>query len=501
MDLVAPTPVVALEGISKRFGSTQALSDVSIDIHGGEVHALVGENGAGKSTLVKVMSGVVQPDDGEIRLDGRPVEFGGPATASRAGIHLVHQELALLPFRTIVENVFLGQEQRGRVGLAWRAMALEATEALARLGLEVDPHIRVAELSTANQQLVEISRALVHRSRLIVFDEPTAALPPSDAERLFSVIRQLTGEGAAVIYISHRLDEVMELADMVTVLKDGKRVVTSQISELSTDKMIKLMVGREIEDLFPPRPGEQHGPPALEVEDVVDPPGVVAASLTVRAGEVVGLYGLEGHGQDELLSCLAGARIPVRGTLKLHGEPHPWKSTAGMIAEGVGFVPEDRKSEGLLLALSGRENISLPILKKLTRAAGIVSSRLEAASARSAADAAGVRGDLEVPAGNLSGGNQQKLILARWIAAESSVLLLNQPTRGVDVGSKSEIYALIRHTCQARSSAALVVSREILELQGMCDRILVMSHGRIVAEHPPTASEETILGSAVKMSA
>jgi ABC-type sugar transport system ATPase subunit len=488
--------LLILSGISKRFGSTQALDDVSLQFSSGQVHALVGENGAGKSTLVKIISGVLKPDEGTVTINGREVVFDGPHAASLAGIHLVHQELALLPHRSVVENIFLGSEQRGVVGLSWSRMAATARDALSRLGLDLDVHQRVGDLSTANQQMVEIARAIFRESRLIILDEPTAALPPADAERLFEVIRQLTAAGTAVIYISHRLDEVKELAHHVTVLKDGRHVVTTAADDLTTEKMIQLMVGRVIDDMFPEARASSLGEPALQVDELIDPPSVYGASLSVLNGEIVGLYGLEGHGQDEVLACIAGAREPVSGALRVHGQVIDWQPVAGMISAGVGFVPEDRKSEGLILEMTSSHNITLPILRCLSRF-GLVSGERDRRKAAQAAAAAGVRGELSASVRSLSGGNQQKLVLARWLAAESSILLLNQPTRGVDVGSKSEIYSLIRETCEAQGRAALVVSREIKELQGLCDRILVMSKGRLVAEHRPGDTEEAILSSAV----
>ncbi len=488
--------LLVLAGISKRFGNTQALQDVSIKFARGHIHALVGENGAGKSTLVKIISGVVKQDEGTVTLGGETVDFDGPHAASVSGIHLVHQELALLPFRSIVENIFLGSEERGIIGLSWRRMSDIAAEALERLGLDLNVHKRVGELSTSNQQMVEIARAIYRKSRLIILDEPTAALPPADAERLFDVLKQLTQAGTSVIYISHRLDEVKELADSVSVLKDGRHVATNPAKELTTDKMIQLMVGRVIDDMFPEARAAAVGGPVLQVENLIDPPAVYNASLTLHGGEIVGIYGLEGHGQDEVLECIAGARSPVGGVLKVHGKDTGWESVAQMLSLGLGFVPEDRKTEGLILQMTSEHNITLPVLRRLSRF-GWVSKVRERETAEAAASKAGVRGDLDASVRSLSGGNQQKLVLSRWLAAESSILLLNQPTRGVDVGSKSEIYGLIRRTCEQRRAASLVVSREIKELQGLCDRILVMSYGRLVAEHAPGDSEGAILRSAV----
>lgn len=489
---------LTLTGISRRFGQTQALDEVSFEVRAGTVHALVGENGAGKSTLVKVISGVVQPDTGKLTLDGSPISFSSTKEASQAGIHLVHQELALLPHRTVTENVFLGQEQRGAGGaLAWREMRAAARDALARLGAgDIDVTARVKELATGSQQMVEIARALVTESRLVILDEPTAALTPAEADHLFEVVEMLKRRGTAFIYISHRLDEVTRLADSITVMKDGRIVGTSQRGDLTIPELISRMVGRDVVELFPPKAtAVDRTRPLLKAVGVCDPPRLLSADLELYPGEIVGIYGLEGHGQDELLASLAGSRHPVAGRLTVASRQHVWGRPGRMISAGVGFVPEDRKTEGLLLEESGWRNLTLPLLRKVSRFT-IIQPKQDRALANEGAQAAGVRGNLTSPAGALSGGNQQKLILGRWLAARSRVLLLNQPTRGVDVGSKEEIYKVIREQCK-NGAAALVVSREIIELQGLCDRILVMSNGRLVADLSPESSEEQILAVAV----
>jgi len=488
--------LLVLEGISKRFGSTQALEGVGLSVKAGRIHALVGENGAGKSTLVKVIGGIVTPDVGTFRLDGNATSFSSPSAASHAGIHLVHQELALLPYNTVTENVFLGHELSGAGGLLWSVMNRRAGDVFERLGLAIDVTRPTNELSTAQQQMVEIARAIVRNFRVIILDEPTAALPPADTERLFAVLRELAAQGTAVIYISHRLDEIRALADDITVLKDGRHVATRLAAELDTAEMIRLMVGRAINDLFPARPALSTQPFALEVSNLIDPPHLLDVSFSVRRGEIVGIYGLEGNGQDEVLESIAGARRPVGGTLRIDGSLIGWSDVPGMIALGVGFIPEDRKAEGLILDLDGRANISLPILSRLS-SRGWISAAREREVANNAAGEAGVRGSLAAPVRALSGGNQQKVLLARWLAAGTNVFLMNQPTRGVDVGSKSEIYRLIRTQCADQGKAALVVAREITELQGLCDRILVMSRGRMVAECAPDESEEEILAAAL----
>lgn len=493
-------PVLSCNAIVKQYGSTRAVNDVSISVHKGEVLALLGENGAGKSTLVKVLSGVVQPDSGQIRMDGNDVAFADARVAAQSGIHLVHQELALLPERTVTENIFLGQEVRNRLGLLdWRTMQQRARLALKELGVEVSVSARVRDLSTAVQQMVEIARASVGESRLVILDEPTAALSPADASRLFAVVNKMRDQGVSFIYISHRLDEVKELADTVVIMKDGAFVTSRPCNELTIDDMVTHMVGRELAEFFP-EPGinvHSSTAPAIEVRGLIDPPFVKEASLTIYPGEIVGLYGLEGHGQDELLACLAGARRPYSGNYKLAGAERPWGSVATSVRDGFGYVPEDRKTEGLILNFSSIQNISLPILRSKLSRRGFIAARNERRAARAASAEAGVRGDISRPVSALSGGNQQKIVLARWIAAASNVLLLNQPTRGVDVGAKAEIYGLVRKRCEEDGIVALVVSREISELLGFCDRILVMSYGRLVAEHPRGSSEEAILASAV----
>ncbi|PQZ94719.1 hypothetical protein CQ018_05060 [Arthrobacter sp. MYb227] len=494
------TPVLACESIVKQYGSTRAVNDVSISVQRGEVLALLGENGAGKSTLVKVLSGVVQPDSGTIRLSGEATTFNNARDAARSGIHLVHQELALLPERNITENIFLGQELKNRFGLLdWRTMRRMARTALDELGVDTPVDARVAGLSTAVQQMVEIARASVGEARVVVLDEPTAALSPADAERLFAVVEKMKLRGISFIYISHRLDEVKALADQIIVMKDGGFVAKHSCSELSIDQMVALMVGRELAEFYPDIVENPHASsiPVMEVQDLIDPPFIEQASLRISPGEVVGLYGLEGHGQDELLACLAGARKPFSGSLSVDGKTQKWGGVAAATEAGFGYVPEDRKTEGLVLEFSSIWNISLPILRKKLSRWGLFSQNQENSKAVAAAEASGIRGDILRPSSTLSGGNQQKVVLAKWIAAGTRILLLNQPTRGVDVGAKAEIYRMVRARCLDEGIVALVVSREISELQGFCDRILVMSYGRLVGEHPRTATEEEILATAV----
>ncbi len=484
-----------LAGTSKSFGGVPALRDVAFSASSSEIHALVGENGAGKSTLVNILSGVLEPDAGELRLDGRIVRFGSPRDAALAGVHLVHQELALLPERSVVENVFLGEEISGRVGiLDWRQMRKETADMLGRLGVDLSSDARVSTLTVAQSQMVEIARAFVVDARVVILDEPTAALSPDEATSLFDVLRGLRDAGRSVIYISHRLAEVLALADRVTVLKDGALVGSWPASELTEQGLVRQMVGRPIEDLFPPNVLRAEGTALLEVHGLIDPPAVSGVDLAVHRGEILGIAGLEGQGQDELLSCLAGDRIPIRGELTVGGARARWGGVRTMISAGIGFVPEDRKTRGLLLEQSAVRNISLPSLTDLTHY-GWIDRTEEIRLAFEAAGLVGIRGDITKPVSSLSGGNQQKVVVAKWLARKRTVLLLNQPTRGVDIGAKGEIYALLRAFAD-EGGGVILSSRELTEILGLCDRVVVIRGGRITASFGRGATEEQVMTAA-----
>jgi ABC-type sugar transport system ATPase subunit len=488
-------PILEITNAKKTFGLTRALDGVSFSVRAGSVHALVGENGAGKSTLVKVLSGYVQPDEGEIRVGGKPRVLDS-YTAEDLGIHMVHQELALLEDLTVAENIFIGREPRRRGLIDRRRMEAEARELLARLGADIDPGRRVEGLSTAAKQMVEIARGLAIDAEVLILDEPTAALSPEQAENLFAVIRDLIAQGHAVVYISHRLAEVIALADEITVLKDGKVVTTRPAEGLEVNELASLMVGRRMAEMFPPKRSVRTGKVLLEVEGLVDPPRVRGVSFAVEEGEVLGLYGLEGNGQDEILSCLAGDRRPSAGRLRLAGREVAWSAVPGMLRQGFGYVPQDRKGEGLLLEQSALANAAFPMLRALSRL-GAVLGDSERRVGEDAVQQAGVKGDVTRPVATLSGGNQQKVSFARLVAAGSQVMLLNQPTRGVDVGSKREIYDLVRKLCEEEGKAAVVTSPELSELLGLCDRVLVIDRGRLVGEAPEGAEEEELLEMAV----
>jgi ribose transport system ATP-binding protein len=480
-------PRLVARGIGKSFSGVRVLDGVDLELRGGEVHGLVGENGAGKSTLVKILSGVHPDHDGEIRLDGRPVRFAGVRDAERHGIAIIHQELNLVPELGAAGNIFLGREPLlGGILLDRRTMAGAATALLARLGLALDPEVKVGRLRVGEQQLVEIAKALSLDARVLIMDEPTSALSTAEAERLQWVVRQLAREGVAIVYITHRLDEVFALADRVTVLRDGRLALTAPAAELSRAEIIKAMVGRELAEAAP-RPGGARGHAALEVEGlslVVARPGaparpvVAGVSFRVRSGEVLGIGGLLGSGRTEILETIFGVADGERsGSVRVDGIPATITGPEAAKALGIAFLTEDRKRTGLLLDFPIRANAALPSQARLARF-GLTSIARETALARETIRRLNVRcTGPEQPAGRLSGGNQQKVVLGKWLATAPRVLLLDEPTRGIDVGAKQEVYTLIERLKEA-GIAVVLVSSELPELLRLADRVLVMSEGR-----------------------
>jgi ABC-type sugar transport system ATPase subunit len=489
-------PLLAMRGICKSFPGVQALQDVDLDLHAGEVLALLGENGAGKSTLIKILGGAHRPDAGTLALDGRPAAIADPVAARRAGVAVIYQEFNLVPALSARANIFLGQE-RWRLGLlADRAECRRARELLDRLGLAIDPETPCAELTVAQQQAVEIAKALAFDARILVMDEPTAALTGQETERLFAIIRELKARGIGIIYISHRLDEIFAIADRVTVLRDGRHVATRPVAEVTRDGLIELMVGRKLANEFPPR-AVSIGPERLVVRDLRG--GVVkGVSFAVRAGEVLGLAGLVGAGRTEAARLLFGADRAAGGTVELDGRALRLRSPRDAIRDGICLLTEDRKAQGLVLIQSVRENFALPNLPHLSRLGFVDGRRERAALARYVAALRIKAGDPEQPVRNLSGGNQQKVVLAKWLESNSAVIIFDEPTRGVDVGARYEIYQLINELA-GQGKAVLLISSELPEVLGMADRILVMRAGRIAGELPDVraATQEQVLRLAV----
>jgi len=490
---VTDQPLLQMTGIVKQFPGVRALDGVDLDVRAGEVHCLLGQNGAGKSTLIKVLSGFHQPDEGTITWDGRTTAFATPAKAIEHGVATIYQELDLVPHLDVTENVFLGHEV-SRAGFTQRARAREMVKALlARLGHSEIPTTRlVGDLSPANQQIVSMARALSHDTRLLVLDEPSAVLDQNEVKNLFRVIRDLTAEGVAVVYISHRLEEIREIGDRITVLKDGRTVATGlAVADTPTAELITLMTGRSIEYVFPPRPetAPERGTPVLEVRDLSLAGVFTGIDLTVHAGEIVGLAGLVGAGRSEILETLYGARRASTGTVHVDGKRLRRGSVESSVNAGVGLAPEERKSQGLLLDEAVYRNITMSSMSRFARL-GFLDRSEERRRAEELTTSLDVR-----PTGvtravrTLSGGNQQKVVLARWLMRDCRVLLLDEPTRGVDVGARSEIYQLVRSLAD-RGVAVVVVSSEIEEVLGLADRVLVVREGEVVHESAATELDE-----------
>ena len=502
--LTSPAGLLRLCGIEKRFGGVHALRGVDFDLRAGEVHALLGENGAGKSTLMNVVSGVIAPDRGSVELDGRPVRFAGPRDAQAAGIATIFQELDLIPGLDVAANLFLGREATRFPGLLHtRSMALEAERLLTEAGISLDVGRRVASLGMGQRQLLAIAKALAHAPRVLVMDEPTAALSTTETRNLFDVMRGLCARGVGIIYISHRLEEVPQVADRVTVMRDG-RVVGEERPDAPQGRLVQMLVGRPLAELFPPKT-ERVGEELLRLDRAryvpqANPAGWQAPmdmSLSVRAGEVVGLAGIVGAGRTELLSCLygEGPRGRWHGTVQVQGRAAALRSVAEARRAGLAFVTDDRRGAGLMLRQTVARNVVASILRRLSPT-GFMSRRREGEAVQRALRAFDIRpprGDLVV--GNLSGGNQQKVVFARELLHEPRLLLLDEPTRGVDVGAKGEIYARLRELT-ARGLGVLVASSELPELLGLCDRIHVLRAGRTVAQFTAGADEAELLAAA-----
>jgi rhamnose transport system ATP-binding protein len=485
-------PLLQFRGVSKSFGGIVALSDITFALLPGEIHAIAGENGAGKSTFVKLVAGAYTPDAGVLIVNGKQHRWLTPKLARDNGIAVVHQDFNLLPDLSVSENVFLGALPAGRMKTISTTLAHDqTTRILRRLGSDIDPHRLVAEFAVAEQQIIEIAKALAIDARVIIFDEPSTVLSGEELVVLYDVLRRLRDEGRGLIYISHRLDEVFALADRVTVFKDGRHVSTCQTSELDRDELIRRMVGRPLVEMFPQRRPEL-GPPMLEVDGVTVPGKISNVSLSLRQGEIVGLAGLGGSGRTTLARSLVGLEKVSTGRILLDGMPVP-RSPGACARSGLVMVPEDRKAHGILAGHSVAFNLSLASLRQL-RKYRLLSAKAEQVLAVRLIAEFDIRPTTPgTKIQNLSGGNQQKVVLARWLAHSPKVVVLDEPTRGVDVGAKIEIYTLIEKLSEAGVSV-LLASSELSELLGTCDRVLVFREGTLVAEMPRgVATEEAIV--------
>jgi rhamnose transport system ATP-binding protein len=468
-------PVLAMRGISKRFGATRALDDVSLELRGGEVHALVGENGAGKSTLIKVMTGIYPPDEGVVLVDGEPLSLRSAAEAQRLGIAAIYQEPLIFPDLSVAENVFIGHQDQGRV-VRWRQMCADSEALLARLDVHIDPRMPASGLPVAAQQAIEIAKAISLEVRILIMDEPTAALSAHEVERLFRQVHQLRDSGVAVLFISHRLDEVFEIADRVSVFRDGRHVATHVRDEVTRAQLIAAMVGRQTSDFYA-RHDHHAGEVVLRVRDLGRTGKFSGVSFDVRPGEVLGLAGLVGAGRTDVALALFGIAPAETGAIELDGRPVEIATPRQALDLGIAYLSEDRRHVGLSMPQSVTANITLPSLRRYVSTLGLVDGAAERSDAERFRRQLSIRtAGLSQPVGLLSGGNQQKTMLAKWLNAEPAVLILDEPTRGIDVGAKADVHRIIDDL--ARSGMAIVlISSDLPEVLAVSDRVLVMREG------------------------
>jgi rhamnose transport system ATP-binding protein len=471
--------LLSVAGIAKSFAGVHALRGVSFDLQPGEVHALVGENGAGKSTLIKVISGAHAPDSGSIEIDGHPIVDNSPQRSRSLGIAVIYQQPALFPDLSVAENMALGFEEGGSWHIIdWRSRRARAKELLARIGARISPDAAVRDLTMPEQQMVEIAKSLGGRAKVLIMDEPTASLPEHEVANLFRVVKDLKSQGVGIVYVSHRLDELYALADRVTVLRDGQTVATRPMKEVERPELIRLMVGREISAIFPKRDVKQ-GEVVLETRglDCRDS-GIRGVSLSVRSGEILGLAGLVGAGRTELARVLFGLTPATGGDILLNGNRVSVRTPAAAVAQGIAYVPEDRRRHGVILELPVAANATLAVLRRISKFGFIDFARERELAVYYVEKLAVKTPSIDTPAGNLSGGNQQKVALSRWLATEPKVLILDEPTQGIDVGAKSEIHKLMVDLAE-RGLAILMISSELPEILGMSDRVGVMRGGAL----------------------
>ena len=469
--------ILTATGVSKRYGGVQALNEVQFDVRYGEVHALVGENGAGKSTLIKILGGIVPRNAGRIEFEGQEVEFHRPIEAQEAGIAIIHQELSMMPALTVIENIFMGRMQKGPLGtFNWKKHEAMAREALKVVDLDVDPYTIVGDLTISQRQLIEIARVVSAQARLIIMDEPNSSLSESETERLFEVIETLKERNIAIIYVSHKIEEVLQISDRVTVFRDGMYVGTIDAAEATEDKVIRMMVGREL-DRSAIVVSDDYGDVLLEVKNLTGR-GFANVSFDVRHGEIVGLSGLVGAGRSEVMRAIFGADKVESGQIRFEGQPVQFKSPRQAIEQGLAMLPEDRKNLSLFMEMPILQNMSIVQLPRISPA-GIIRGGRERTLGQRFVSQLDVRLDtLDAPVSSLSGGNQQKTVLSRWLATEPKLLILDEPTHGVDVGAKAEIYELMRNLADS-GVGIILISSELPEVLTLAHRIVVMCQGRV----------------------
>jgi rhamnose transport system ATP-binding protein len=494
-------PLLSLKSIHKRFPGVHALRGVDFEVLPGEIHALLGENGAGKSTLIKVMAGVHKPDEGELKFAGQQMEFANPRDAQAKGIDVIYQELSLYSELTVAENIFMGHAPYRRAGffkmMDWTTMNRRAKELLAELDVhDLDVTRKVGSLNVGNRQRVEIAKALSLEAKLLIMDEPTAALTETDVEQLFRIARLLKKRGVGIIYISHKLVEVFELADRVTVLRDGQYIGTKNVGDTNERELISMMVGRTIENLFP-KQDAKIGKVVLEVKNLNRQPLTKNVSFQVRAGEILGIAGLVGSGRSETAQVVFGILPAQSGQILIDGKPVTISRPAQAVAQGIAYVPEDRGTQGLIKQMMIRENVSLSVLKQLSSYSFINQGeeKMLAQESIKQFDIKAYSGEQIV--GKLSGGNQQKVVLSKWLASNPKVLIMDEPTRGVDVGAKSEIHRLMSQLAAEQGLAIIMISSELPEVLGMSDRVLVMRSGEVVAEFSREEATQELVGAAM----
>ncbi|WP_280777944.1 sugar ABC transporter ATP-binding protein [Rhizobium sp. SG_E_25_P2] len=476
------TPTVRLKGISKSFPGVRALSNVELSLHPGQVTALIGENGAGKSTLVKVMTGIYQPDEGAIEINGKPTELPSAFAALRQGITAIHQETVLFDELSVAENIFLGHAPKNRFGLIdWKKMYASAETLLGRAGATFDPRVRLRDLSIASRHLVAIARALSVEARVVIMDEPTAALSHKEIHELYELVERLKADGKAILFITHKFDEIFKIADRYTVFRDGQMVGEGLIRDASQDQLVRMMVGRDIGQVFPKKAVEP-GPSVLTVAGYCHPTEFDGIGFELRRGEILGFYGLVGAGRSEFMQSLIGVTKPSKGAIRIDGEVAVIRSPDEAIAKGIVYVPEERGRQGAITAMPIFENVTLPSLSRTSRR-GFLRLAEEFKLARDYTQRLDLRAaSLDQPVGTLSGGNQQKVVIAKWLATKPKVIILDEPTKGIDIGSKAAVHEFMSELA-AEGLSVIMVSSEIPEILGMADRVIVMREGRIVGEY------------------